>query len=43
MLTGMMEEREAKKEGVTDKARRVEKILPYRDGSNVSQFLQLLR
>ena len=37
MLTGMKEEREAKKEGVT--ARKVEKILPYRDGSNVIQFL----
>ena len=27
---------------MTDKARRVEKILPYRDGSNISQFLQSL-
>ena len=42
MLTGMKEEREAKKEGVENKARRVEKILPYRDGSNISQFLQSL-
>ena len=27
---------------MTDKAKRVEKILPYRGGCNISQFLQLL-
>ncbi len=39
LLSGMKEERDSRRNTVLDKGRMVDRILPYREGSNISHFL----